>query len=181
MHINNKYNIGDTVYRVVEETSLLPTTEICNVCSGDKEITYNNYTFTCPKCGGKGIIVSGNNRTDLYKVSEPKAITSMRVDVKHDNNMTIIYRVGYDFCKENELFTDLSDAEDCCKLMNEHRAAEVWYDVNTHPVENTWIVVKSQNGAIIDHCQYIDGSYCNVLNDDYITLNAYKIASWRYE
>lgn len=92
-----------------------PTTEVCKVCSGDRKITYNEYTFNCPKCGGKGIYVSGTNRTDIYKVSDAKAITSIKIDVKHNNNVEILYRLGYEFCNENDIFTSLSDAEDCCR------------------------------------------------------------------
>lgn len=180
MHVNNKYNIGDIVYRVVEETHLSPTTEVCKVCSGDRKITYNGYTFNCPKCGGKGIYVSGNNRTDFYKVSDAKAITSIKIDVKHNNDIEILYRLGYDFCNESDLFTSLSDAEDCCKHMNEARASEVWYDVNTHPVEGTWITIKNQNGAILDHCQYIDDSYCKVFTEGNILLKEKNIECWRY-
>lgn len=43
--------LGDVLYSV-EETLSQYFYGICEVCKGEGEITFNGYTFSCPKCNG---------------------------------------------------------------------------------------------------------------------------------
>lgn len=125
MQINNKFNIGDEVYTVVEE----PISVICPVCNGSKRIIYNNFDLYCPNCIGQGRQTFDKT---LLTVSKGKLkIKSMRVHIYGDRTL-IKYRLEklYDdaFEKninnriESSLFRIKEEAEEYCKKINQERS-----------------------------------------------------------
>ena len=52
MVVNNKFNVGDEVYTIVQKNIEME----CPLCHGNGNINYNGYEIRCPECKGEKII-----------------------------------------------------------------------------------------------------------------------------
>lgn len=70
---NVPIKMGQVLYRI-EKTSSIHYYGTCEVCKGEKQITVNGYTFTCPKCnGGSGsmvVLIASRYQVQRYRVQK---------------------------------------------------------------------------------------------------------------
>lgn len=114
MEITTKYGIGDTVYSFIRKRG----SNECPTCKGNGKINVTNGTgnwnIECPDCKGKGKtritvhydVISGVIRGVIAQRGNNYSHTKYVLD----HNMTK---------NEKDLFTDVKDAEEKCRLMNE--------------------------------------------------------------
>ncbi len=69
---NERIRLGDVFY-VVEKGCGKSYFGKCEVCNGKKELSFNGYTFTCPKCYGSGsqtcVLEVDNYTVNRYRVA----------------------------------------------------------------------------------------------------------------
>lgn len=132
LHIKTKYEVGQEVYRIESSRKVIECEETCDVCLGEGSFIYKNYQCHCPKCGGHGKIIVNRNYIQINSVNDIKwKITSIKVEVDKDENVTLIYNM-YPFTNinnsqyiygevtalENELFETLEEAQSYCDEKN---------------------------------------------------------------
>ena len=58
LYADTKFEVGQTVYRVYETRKNIEQKATCDVCLGTGKITYKGYKCNCPKCNGRGELVT---------------------------------------------------------------------------------------------------------------------------
>lgn len=132
LHIKTKFEVGQEVYRIESSRKVIECEETCDVCLGEGSFVYKGYQYHCPKCGGRGKIIVNRNYIQINSVNDIKwTITSIKVEVDKDENVTLIYTMypstninhsqyiyGKITALENELFETLEEAQLYCDEHN---------------------------------------------------------------
>jgi excinuclease UvrABC ATPase subunit len=176
-----KFNKEDTIYT----TKQVSEEKICDLCNGDKTITYNGKEIKCPQCSGLGKITT-NKKTNVV-IEEPFRISSIDIKIKTDGTATRIkYRGGCGNTKlnrtEDNLFATKEEAKSKCDYLNKERKTVRVEDII---IQDSFKYNKPSVEKIIDRLNYyndkkkfskeilVDGN--NVLLDGYITYLASKM------
>ena len=124
--IGNDFKIGDKVFigKKVE------TTETCVLCSGEKVIklripnTQEFFTFSCPKCKGKGVTNCSNTKK-YAPVEEAYTIKEIKIAVKSNDDISVRIKGATEksrFVKlESEVFRTLEECQAWCDEKNQPR------------------------------------------------------------
>lgn len=118
MEIKTKYDVGQSVYVVKNSTKILEKSESCELCFGDGKIRYGSYSLQCPKCNGKGKLISQRKQVDVWKVLPQHKIISIRVSISNTN---VGAYIRYKLAKfkgsvpEELLFASEKEAEQFCQ------------------------------------------------------------------
>lgn len=132
LHIKTKFEVGQEVYRIESSRKAIECEETCDVCLGEGSFIYKNYQCHCPKCGGRGKIIVNRNYIQINSVNDIKwTITSIKVEVDKDENVTLIYTMypstninhsqyiyGEITAFEHQLFATFEEAQLYCDEKN---------------------------------------------------------------
>ena len=123
MEIKNKFNIGDEIYVISDDSDyweFQDPEETCPICNGTDYIVINGYEFRCPWCY--------HQRKYTY-VPHPLKIKSM--EIKAYKECHIFYEIDYDdwdypsdSFTEEDMFETLEEAIAECKKRNAERLEE---------------------------------------------------------
>lgn len=79
LYANTKFEIGQTVYRVYETRKNIEQKVTCDLCLGTGKITYKGYKCNCPKCNGRGELVTDSKEVTLREIDVPRKVTAIRL------------------------------------------------------------------------------------------------------
>ena len=79
LYADTKFEVGQTVYRVYETRKNIEQKATCDVCLGTGKITYKGYRCNCPKCNGRGELVTDSKEVTLREIDVPRKVTAIRL------------------------------------------------------------------------------------------------------
>lgn len=123
LYADTKFEVGQTVYRVYETRKNIEQKVTCDVCLGTGKITYKGYKCNCPKCNGRGELVTDSKEVTLREIDVPRKVTAIRLIADKNKDGLLRYTLdapqGYYSSKgalEKELFATIEEvANDACK------------------------------------------------------------------
>lgn len=111
-----KFTSEDVVYT----TKLVKEERICDVCEGNKTISYNGKQMRCPECSGTGVIKS--NKQINVVLDEPYKIRKTKIDIGTNGSITVKYKgvCGTQALNRSEenLFLTKEEAQKRCDYLN---------------------------------------------------------------
>lgn len=121
LYANTKFEIGQTVYRVYETQKDMEQKVTCDLCLGTRQITYKGYRCSCPKCNGRGELVTDRKEVTLREIDVPRKVTAIRLIADKNKNGLLRYTLdapqGHRSGKgalEKELFATEEEAQAYC-------------------------------------------------------------------
>lgn len=122
LYADTKFEVGQTVYRVYETRKNIEQKVTCDLCLGTRQITYKGYRCSCPKCNGRGEIVTGEKEVTLREIDVPREITAIRLIANKANSGLLKYVLSVPHgCHsgknvlEKELFATVEEAQAYCE------------------------------------------------------------------
>ena len=109
LYADTKFEVGQTVYRVYETRKNIEQKVTCDVCLGTGKITYKGYRCNCPKCNGRGELVTDSKEVTLRVIADKNKDGLLRY--------TLDAPQGYCSSKgalEKELFAAIEEAQAYC-------------------------------------------------------------------
>ena len=88
---DTKFEVGQTVYRVYETRKNIEQKATCDVCLGTGKITYKGYKCNCPKCNGRGELVTDSKEVTLREIDVPREVTAIRLIANKENSGLLKY------------------------------------------------------------------------------------------
>lgn len=145
-----KFEKEDIIYT----TKQVKEEKVCDVCNGDKFITYNEKEMRCPACLGLGKITT-NKKTNVV-IEEPFKISSIDIKVKADGTVTRMkYRGSCGNSKfnriEDNLFLTKEEAQVKCNELNRKRKTISVADI---VIQDSFKYNKPSIEKIIDRLNY---------------------------
>ena len=137
LNINTKFEVGQEVYYVRISNKSIEQKKTCGVCLGVGTFIYNGYKCNCPKCGGRGEIVTDKRYIQINTVDDIKwRITSIKITVDRDKNIIVRYVISpitnnnyYGYSKTTafaeELFPTLEEAQLYCNEQNSIQMGDI--------------------------------------------------------
>ena len=121
LYADTKFEVGQTVYRVYETRKNIEQKVTCDVCLGTGKITYKGYRCNCPKCNGRGELVTDSKEVTLREIDVPRKVTAIRLIADKNKDGLLRYTLdapqGYCSSKgalEKELFAAIEEAQAYC-------------------------------------------------------------------
>lgn len=122
LYANTKFEIGQTVYRVYETQKDMEQKVTCDLCLGTRQITYKGYRCSCPKCNGRGELVTDSKEVTLREIDVPRKVTAIRLIANKNKSGLLRYTLdvpqGHRSSKsalEKELFATEEEAQAYCE------------------------------------------------------------------
>ena len=121
LYADTKFEVGQTVYRVYETRKNIEQKATCDVCLGAGKITYRGYKCNCPKCNGRGELVTDSKEVTLREIDVPREVTAIRLIANKENSGLLKYVLNVPHgCHsgknvlEKELFATIEEAQAYC-------------------------------------------------------------------
>lgn len=156
MEIKNKFNIGDDVYVISNNSDYWEFQDIeetCPICNGTEYIVVNGYEFRCPWC---------YHQHKYTYVPRSLKIKSMEIKIYRDS-YHIIYEIDYDdwdykneYFTEKNVFATLEEAIAECKKRNAKRLEEYKVKGETQMARTNFDIVRS----LLDKGNFLDQWIC---------------------
>ena len=124
INVKRKFNIGQEVYVIRENTYHINNESKCSICDGIGKIIYKGQELRCPECSGKGKILNGIDTASKFSINSQGAITGIRVQYANENSPYIKYKVNKKFLSEDILFATQEEAEVRCRELNKEVTAD---------------------------------------------------------
>ena len=122
LYADTKFEVGQTVYRVYETQKDIEQKVTCDLCLGTRQITYKGYRCSCPKCNGRGELVTDRKEVTLREIDVPREITAIRLIANRANSGLLKYVLSVPHgCHsgknvlEKELFATEEEAQAYCE------------------------------------------------------------------
>lgn len=119
--VNNKFEVGQEVYVIEEDTRYIERTETCDVCLGDGYFDYKGYSHRCAKCYGQGKIILDKETVIRHMVNtEPKQIASIRYMIYGKDNLEppLKYKIHGKFVAEEMIYPTAEEAKLACERLD---------------------------------------------------------------